>query len=542
MYAASVKRGRPGCNWRNRQQGQALIYGMFMLIGSLTALFFLFNTGQLASEKTKLVNTADAVAYSAGVMHARALNFDAYNNRALMANEVLVAQMVSIASWTQYAQQHVENVPVVFPFCTDPAGLAASMAIEFSVEYGIRCAVLSQPGNPVTLGVEALASAVPTAADALVTLVERNKTAIKAAQALLHQPNYFQQMRMNVMQQVAARNYAGDGSVRIFAGGSGNSALKDDWTGFTAHFTGDSRQRLADTTANAGAKVEFVNSRRWDADAVLGQLNPICWGRKNVVRRRGGTNLSGLDEWIAEDTESAWRWSVHSHGFFGLSLSCDQDETPIAWGGQSATNASSGPNAGMQGQDGLPLDEYGMVNAEYGVSYPAKRSSTAKLGDSPTDNPSAHANVSTSIWPQYTGIPDFYDLSDLQQQSQDPRLGFTVRLERAAASARTSDGTSVIAGSPRLNNFATNFAGGVMSAMATSEVYFERPWFNSGDHSYSTGDMAYIVTQNQWAARPNKKTRELGSLFNPYWQVRLAANDPVQVKNQQGLQGAEMPK
>lgn len=46
-----------------RQGGQALIYGLFVLLGGLAALFFLFNTGQLTAEKTKLANTADAVAY-----------------------------------------------------------------------------------------------------------------------------------------------------------------------------------------------------------------------------------------------------------------------------------------------------------------------------------------------------------------------------------------------------------------------------------------------------------------------------------------------
>ena len=81
MYTVSLQRGWPAAN-RKRQQGQALIYGIFVLIGSLTGLFFLFNTGQLASEKTKLVNTADAVAYSAGVMHARALTLEtAYLNK-----------------------------------------------------------------------------------------------------------------------------------------------------------------------------------------------------------------------------------------------------------------------------------------------------------------------------------------------------------------------------------------------------------------------------------------------------------------------------
>ena len=529
MDTASLKPRRLVAIRKKRQQGQALIYGMFVLIGSLTGLFFLFNTGQLASEKTKLVNTADAVAYSAGVMHARALNFDAYNNRALMANEVLVAQMVSLASWTQYAKLHVENVPVVFPFCTDPRGAIAGMAIEFSKEYGVQCFLLSQPEYPWTLAVEALAATVPSAADAMVTLVELNKRAIKSAAALLHKPDYFQTMRMNVMQQVAAHNYAGDGFVTVRTGGVGSSALADDWKGFTAHFTGNSRERLADATARSASAVGFVNERKWEAEATIPQVIPPCFGKKNIVKRRGGTNLSGLDEWVAEDTESHWQWHIHSSGFLGLRLRCEADETAIAWGGQSAANASvSRAGDSPTGDDGTP--------------YSAPPASEKSLGGSPKDNPSAHGNVSTSVWPQYTGIPEFYDLSIAQQNSLDPRLRFTVRLERAAGSARTSDGASVIAASPRVNKFSTNFAGGVMSAMATSEVYFERPWFNSGDHSYSTGDTAYIVTQNQSSANPSKDTRELGSLFNPYWQVRLAANDPTQVHTQQGLQGAEMPK
>ncbi len=529
MHTASLRRGWPAVNSRKRQQGQALIYGMFVLIGSLTGLFFLFNTGQLASEKTKLVNTADAVAYSAGVMHARALNFDAYNNRALIANEVLVAQMVSLASWTQYARLHVENVPVVFPFCTDPEATAAITLIEFDIPYGIQCYLLSQPGNPLTVAVEALSATVPGAADAAVTLVELNKKSIKAAEALLHAPDYFQRMRMNVMQQVAARNYAGDGSVTVRTGGSGSGALSDDWKDFTAHFTDGNRKRLADVSASAAGGVGFVNLRRWDAEATIPQLIPPCTGKYNLVKRRGGTNLSGLDEWVAEDTESDWQWHIHSSGPFGLRLRCEADETPIAWGGKSAANAGgSASGAGVPGEDG--------------ILYVGRPAADLKLGDSPKDNPSAHGNVSTSVWPQYSGIPDFYDLSETWQKSQDPRLKFTVRLERAAASARTSDGASAIAASPRINRFATNFASGVMSAMATSEVYFERPWFNSGDHSYSTGDTAYIVTQNQSSANPSRHARELGSLFNPYWQVRLAANDAAQVRSQQGLQGAEMPK
>lgn len=82
-----------------QQSGQALVYGLFMLMAGVAALYFLFNVGQLTQEKTKLVNTSDAVAYSAGVMHARAMNYMAYTNRAMVADEVTIAQAVSLASW-----------------------------------------------------------------------------------------------------------------------------------------------------------------------------------------------------------------------------------------------------------------------------------------------------------------------------------------------------------------------------------------------------------------------------------------------------------
>ena len=56
--------------------------------------------------------------------------------------------------------------------------------------------------------------------------------------------------------------------------------------------------------------------------------------------------------------------------------------------------------------------------------------------------------------------------------------------------------------------------------------------------------MAYIVTKNQ--SIPNgpldPKMRELGSLFNPYWQVHLTNNDADSVKQQQQAQsGARLP-
>ena len=42
-------------------------------------------------------------------MNARALNYAAYTNRALIANELSIAQMVSLSSWAQYLQTHADS-------------------------------------------------------------------------------------------------------------------------------------------------------------------------------------------------------------------------------------------------------------------------------------------------------------------------------------------------------------------------------------------------------------------------------------------------
>ncbi|MBC7575162.1 MAG: hypothetical protein H7244_12610 [Herminiimonas sp.] len=494
---------------RNRQRGQALIYGMFVLIGSLTGLFFLFNTGQLASEKTKLVNAADAVAYSAAVMHARALNFDAYSNRALMANEVIVAQLVSLSSWAQYAQTHVQNVPLQFPECTDPRLAVVDGLINFDPAYAAMCFLLTIPADPAVVAVQQLGAIVPQVAQMTVSAVELNKTAIQGAESLLHAPLYFTQMRASLMQDVADRNYQNDGSVIVYPNAvAGVTGLTDDWDGFVTKYKDGDRVRLGEAAAKAAAANDFVNSRKWTSEAVLPINSGLCFGKNNAVERRGGTDLIGLDEWKSEDTESFWSW--HRHGFlFGR---CRKDESPIASAEQRAFPS------GLEGD-----------------------ASNATLGGSPATNPYAHSLASSTEWTNYHGLPAFYDLSPARLASpDDPRLTFAVKLVRTAANMRTSSGASSIAASPRLNKFADGSAGGVMSAVSTGEVYFERPWFNNGNNSYTTALTEYLVTQNQTVAGSTPQMRELGSLFNPYWRVRLADNKAADIQAQQGLQGVVM--
>ena len=84
-----------------KQRGQALLFVTVTALVMLLAMLTMFGMGQLTTEKMKLQNTADAAAYSAALAQARDYNFSAYLNRGMIANDVAVAQLVGLASWSR---------------------------------------------------------------------------------------------------------------------------------------------------------------------------------------------------------------------------------------------------------------------------------------------------------------------------------------------------------------------------------------------------------------------------------------------------------
>ncbi|WP_229519347.1 pilus assembly protein TadG-related protein [Massilia rhizosphaerae] len=437
-----------------------MIFGLFALAGGLIALFFLFNTGQLTAEKTKLVNTADAVAYSAGVMHARALNFAAYTNRALIANEVLIAQAVSMTSWTRYVSTHAQNAPTLM-WCRSQYSRPVALAL---VTYIPVCYLLSSPYGAATAQV--LNQAVGPASQATVVAAELAKQALQAAQA--NMAATLVPARAALMREVADANYVDDGSVHV-----DSIPLTDNFTlfqgaPFIKRYSGKDRGRFKQTTLAAANLDPFIQQRVWTSSNFF----PCILGNKAEFRRRGGTELIGFDEWRAMDTASLheWQWNIHLFG-----TSCDENETPLGYGAQDAGHARSGGDNGF--------------------------------GGSTSDNSAASSYASSSTW-QYSGLPGFFDLSDAAlktPQDSQPVLRFSIRLTRAKADARTSEGSSNVKPSGGLARFDSNLASNVLAAVSTSEVFFRRP-----------------------DPRHDGRT-ELASLFNPYWQVHLVATSSADI-------------
>lgn len=442
-----------------RERGQALIYGLFVLAGGLTALFFLFNTGQLVAEKSKLVNAADAVAYSAGVMHARALNFQAYTNRALIANEVMIAQAVSVSSWSSHVVTHTENVPMLN--CRNQFAVPIALRL---VKYTPVCFALTF--GPIAAAVEPVDASVQVVAEGAVRASEGSKTLLQGAQLLMS--TSFVAARQVLINQVADANYAGDGAVTVDILPLTDNYLRFEGQPFIRSYSGDDRQRFKDVAVSAAYRDDFIERRSWTDDSVVSCK--IAPGAR--YQKRGGTDMIGFDQWKAMDTASLhpYHWS----GIWPFGRCKNDAEIPLGYG----TRAAAAGNAG-----GADDGNFGGVN----------------------DNPAARDLASGSDW-GYSGLPTFYDLSqpglryretDPDLERRNPSLRFAVSLTRDMAQLKTSAGTAVTKPTGSMDIFAGRLASNRMRAVATSEVYFRRP-----------------------VARDDGKT-ELASLFNPYWQVRL---------------------
>ncbi len=405
-------------------------------MGGLAALFFLFNTGQLTREKTKLVITSDAVAYSAGVMNARALNYTAYTNRALIANELSIAQMVSLSSWAQYLQTHAVSTARLG--CqsqySEPVGKGMLLyaPVCYALFYGDAYGVIEEVGNAV----EEIAEGATVPAEAAKLALQASQAAMSIALPLV---------RKDVMNDVARANYADDGEVHV-----DDVPLGDGYPSFIRRYSGDERERFKEATLGATQLDGFTSLRSWRSTATV----PTCFDpmpHRDYVQRGGGTTLVGYDEWRALDTASMWRYRLRGR----LRPRCRSSEDALGYGAQAAAEESSDSN-----------DE-----------APGART-----------NPRATSMASSDDW-HYSGLPSFFELTpDLLDYSPDhpdpakrhPTLDFAVRVTRSATQTRTSDARSQVPPSQRLNNYHGQPAGDVLASVSASQAYFERPAPRSG--------------------------------------------------------------
>lgn len=258
-----------------------------LVAGMVAGLALLFNSGLVVNDKIRLTNAVDAAAYSAAQWEARSLNYQAYLNRAIVANEVAIAQLVSLRSWSRYVDTLTTNVDRVARYV--PYLGTATRALEqgwdavdqvISRGFPVVEGALSVWNSQVLARAQSIAhvQAPLAAADTVGQVLEANEPRAELSAVT----RVFQARNSALwLNRFTQRYERGGGDLRRF-----RNLLMDSRDGF-------SRARSSD----------------------LFDIGIIS------MSRRGGTDLIGEYAWRGVDT-----LSLH------IDYVLDHDEVPLGWG------------------------------------------------------------------------------------------------------------------------------------------------------------------------------------------------------------------
>lgn len=549
------------------QRGQALILAVVCMLVLALALFAVFDTGQVVSKKEQLTNAADAAAYSVGIEEARALNTIAYLNRAQVANQVAIAQLVSIQSYANYADSLIGRtsnliyaVGLAFSCCVIGEGMMTAAETIRGIQDGYAGYVIGQ--NQV-LG------AIVTGLDKLNLIysdMEQGVTLAFSAQAGLG----------------TATKVVHDNTLDTSGSHAEIPALAQALLGaqLTCVANGLCTGLPAAVTSNKGYAERYEipsnpdpdsHHRSWagdrDANVMLAARDPFSTRRNGSISvtplplfrikatKLGGTDLVDYNRWAAVDDlrvsikvgtcgflsiDPCLKWNGLTLGLSGAAAIPSDFDTgvvsPVFRPGISLTRGSGTTSVGYQPGMGSgwysPYDHtlsapyqgaLGNVAAGADVAaHPADVGNAdfvAQLSylmgyDNPVPPEVTNANV---VWVGRTqGLRDYNDTAPGKavepyttsaNDTSDVGPVFTVYVQQADATVRTGANLGMEGGALKLQN---QGADGKLSALSSAQVYYHRP-----------ADLPFM-------RRPDGK-RELGNLFEPYWQVRLVPT-PAPIK------------
>ncbi len=460
---------------RTYQRGQVMPLGLALAAaGALTALV-LFNTGQVASDKTRLANAADAAAYSGLIWQARALNFQAYTNRAMVANQVAMAQAVSLKSWALYGKVATSNINKVLG--NVPYVGAVTNVMEATMNTTEKLV------SPITAGMLSVSNAV--------------NGALSKAQTAMFASSFA--ATPEIIKNVVKANDDRFSSDTAYSIASQLRNVKD-WESFTEGYDTSNKQAMK-------ARIDVINRSRdpWSKNRdwnFFGSYMPVFGIAKFRLEKRAETRLievtnSTTDdkgnvtssetnyEWKAKDTLSLqFQWWRPIKGWKRV-------ETPIGWGEAIANNQSG--DSSIEPCPTRDIFDGGTGRPEcprwLGNNKKSERYADAGIRDL-NGNESREKMGAT-----FNGIRAYRSLSQEIEQQHDPRLVLRVEVAMPINAIRSSESF--------LNSeqfkASVKAPGEVLTSVSTAEVYYQRP-----------EDSLSVVG-------------ERANGYNPYWDVRLAA-------------------
>lgn len=413
-----------------QQSGQALAAGLLLLAAVAIAVFYVFNTGQLSTARMRLQNTADATAYSTATVQARDLNFKAYTNRAMVANQIAIAQFVGLSSFFRMQHRSVQELKWL-TFWIPYVGAIINM-IERIAERVSN--VVDRVSNGLIRGLNGFLGALSLSQEIF----------DKASAAAV----------FDTYQKIVPLNDP-DVDLGFVSGGVLLKDLKDNWLGFQKRYTPPARRGEHEVRRRADEFRDVVNDTR---DPFTHERSytwiPTVYLLPNFrvkVPKYGGSELlapggkNPYFTWTAMDTVSVWaEWyscSLKGCGWKGF-------EIPAGYGA-----AQSGDRFSFFSNTDRRLWGNGAWRNPWSADIAATWDSNNRLGT-------------------FDGLRAFYDLKNRGRIHASK--GMQVLLVKNADKIRTSARLGL--NSPRIDiEQEGGMASDKMAALAKAEAYFARP-------------------------------------------------------------------
>ncbi len=478
---------------RASEDGQALVFAVIVLLSVLVGGLILYNSGRLVLTKMRLQNAAESTAYSGAVLTARDYNFSAYANRAIVANQVAIAQMVGLRSWARYYcltyndqcgnQQSGNDLPSQIQGVVDRSEVTSIYGSWLSYYKGLSEAIFQvnrASDGPLADIANTLSGLLSNEASSFHDAVLGDLAAGAAGQGLLA--------------QVVAAN---DPHAQISA--VGKTLIADavqNLRGFTQTYGNSTTAQTRLATVVSQGLDGFSKARGGNEWTPYPLLNPTSWIPYNDQpftaiwnNYSGGTEWkTGFKTWNAMDVSSVSGFAIWWISVLGVPIPIPipiWTNPPLYfWPNPlSQAAASAGKTADL-----ATTDNFGEAtgSASYGSSYSVNTQAADKQ-----DNAGAGNSIAT-----YSGLPSYEDVADTQTADfAAPAL--SIVLDRPRTTIMTT--TQLGIGSGALATPGTE-AGGQVEAMATAQAQFARP-----QASRSLGGKIVY-----------------GNLFNPYWEAHLA--------------------
>ncbi len=478
-------------------KGQALVLALLLAGAAALASLVLFNSGMLANTKTQLQNAADAGAYSGAVMLARDHNFAAYTNRAIVANQVAVAQLVSLKSYLEDAastrsrmngkvQSYQANIP------TFNMGWTVAKGIPIQTVNNVYANTIARP------------------AVEFVDLVIR---AMEKAQQAHHQATAANVMF--IVDEVVQKNDPHAAvSKGAFAARTAAQTLawRDKYTRqHNANDTSAAANRFANVVVHQETTDKFIRDRASiPTPAWIGvPKQSFCPGGKPIFTNwnfdhRGGTILStDKKRWLALDATEGDGIAVCIYIIFDVPVPYwDDFEDP------STSHGSGGSGGAVAGRGGPYNDQIGFGDQgkarRYGNALNEVRTPAMvryrKLG------PGNTLDSAGGLQKTYRDVADFGLPLNQSPELNGGQVPLTVEVEREQGTVRTS--SSFLGGAANIR-VDPQMKAAKMRTLSSAHAFFYRPKQNSS-----------AFTKSGWKRSLDNKA-EMANLFNPYWQARL---------------------